>query len=171
MLFSNRLEIWNPGSLPLGWTTEKLKQIHNSVPANPLMAEPMYLTAYIERLGTGTSDMITKSLEVGLAEPQFIQDTEFRTILFRPVNKHFTPEATPEVIHLVQVVDGEMSRKELQQKLGLKNEKYFRENYQQKAIKFGILKMTIPDKPKSGNQKYRLTQKGETLKQSLKNKK
>lgn len=43
MLFRDRLEIWNPGTLPLGWTIEKLKKLHTSVPANPLLAEPMYL--------------------------------------------------------------------------------------------------------------------------------
>lgn len=54
MLFKDRLEIWNPGALPMGWTTEKLKTLHSSVPFNPLLAHPMYLAGYIERLGTGT---------------------------------------------------------------------------------------------------------------------
>ena len=58
MLFHDRLEVINPGELPLGWTTEKLKKVHTSVPANPLLAEPMYLKGYIERLGTGTSDIV-----------------------------------------------------------------------------------------------------------------
>lgn len=87
MLFRNRLEIWNPGSLPLGWTTEKLKKLHSSVPANPLLAEPMYLNGYIERLGTGTTDMIKKAKKVGLKEPEFIQDDSFRVIIFRLFSK------------------------------------------------------------------------------------
>lgn len=66
MLFSDRLEIWNPGSLPLGWTTEKLKHLHTSVPANPLLAQPMYLAGYIERLGTGTADIIRIANDAGL---------------------------------------------------------------------------------------------------------
>ncbi len=84
MLFSDRLEIWNPGSLPLGWTTEKLKQLHSSVPANPLLAEPMYLAGYIERLGTGTKDMVRIALEVGLREPDYVQEDTFKVILYRP---------------------------------------------------------------------------------------
>jgi ATP-dependent DNA helicase RecG len=84
MLFSDRLEIWNPGSLPLGWTTEKLKQLHSSVPANPLMAEPMYLAGYIERLGTGTKDMVRIAVEVGLREPDYVQEDSFKAILYRP---------------------------------------------------------------------------------------
>jgi len=78
MLFADRLEIWNPGMLPLGWTTEKLKQLHTSIPANPLMAEPMYLAGYIERLGTGTSDMVRIAASAGLKEPEFLQAEDFK---------------------------------------------------------------------------------------------
>ncbi|WP_243668387.1 hypothetical protein [Methanoculleus chikugoensis] len=67
MLFSDRLEIWNPpGILPPSLTLEKLRQAHGSVPANPpLLAEPMYLAGYIERMGTGTRDMIRHCTEPG----------------------------------------------------------------------------------------------------------
>jgi len=44
MLFKDRLEIWNPGHLPLGLNPAKLRLPHNSIPANPLLAEPMYRT-------------------------------------------------------------------------------------------------------------------------------
>ena len=93
MVFRDRVEIWNPGALPMGWTTEKLKQLHTSVPANPLLAEPLYLAAYIERLGTGTTDILEKCLSANLPEPQFIQAEDFRSILYRPG----TPQVTPQV--------------------------------------------------------------------------
>ena len=32
MLFSDRLEIWNPGSLPRGWTVDMLLKPHTSLP-------------------------------------------------------------------------------------------------------------------------------------------
>lgn len=70
MLFKNRLEIWNPGSLPPSLTIEKLKGPHQSIPANPLIAEPMYLTKYIERMGTGIRDMLDRCREAGLPEPE-----------------------------------------------------------------------------------------------------
>lgn len=52
MIFANRLEVWNPGGLPTSLTLEKLRQPHGSVPHNPQLAEPLYLTKYIERMGT-----------------------------------------------------------------------------------------------------------------------
>jgi hypothetical protein len=72
-----------------------------------------------------------------------------------------TPEVTPEVKKLIAVLEGEMTRKEIQGKLGLKDEKYFREFYQQAGVASGLIEMTIPDKPHSRLQKYRLTLAGE----------
>jgi len=83
MLFPNRLEVWNPGQLPFGMTIAKLKAIHSSIPVNPLLAEPMYLNGTIERMGTGTRDIVHKCKELGLKEPEFIQDEFFRSILWR----------------------------------------------------------------------------------------
>ncbi|KAA6303723.1 MAG: hypothetical protein EZS26_000274 [Candidatus Ordinivivax streblomastigis] len=37
-----------------------LKQKHNSIPVNPLIAEPLYLARTIERMSTGTEEMIDK---------------------------------------------------------------------------------------------------------------
>jgi len=68
MLFRDRLEVWNPGTLPPTLTLEKLRGPHASVPHNPLLAEPMYLTKYIERMGTGIRDMIRRCRNSGLPE-------------------------------------------------------------------------------------------------------
>lgn len=83
MLFQDRLEIWNPGRLPYGLTTEKLKRPHSSVPANLLLSEPMYLAGYIERIGTGTGDIVRWCTEAGLNEPEFIQEEFFKLIIWR----------------------------------------------------------------------------------------
>jgi ATP-dependent DNA helicase RecG len=95
MLFKDRLEIWNPGTLPLGLSPEKLRQPHRSIPANPLLAEPMYLAGYIERMGTGTGDIIRLCNEDGLKEPEFIQEEDFRTVIWRTLKT--TVEASGEV--------------------------------------------------------------------------
>ena len=48
---------------------------------------------------------------------------------------------------------------------------YFRTDYLIPAINNGYIELTIPDKPNSQNQKYRLTAKGMALKKTLKNSK
>ena len=74
MLFSDRLEVWNPGELPPGLTPDLLRRPHASIPRNPLVAEPLFLAHYIEKAGTGTLDMIALCGEAGLPEPEFRQE-------------------------------------------------------------------------------------------------
>ncbi|GHV35059.1 hypothetical protein FACS1894178_3820 [Bacteroidia bacterium] len=83
MLFKNRLEIWNPGYLPFGLTVERLLIPHPSLPPNPLLANPIYLAGYIERMGTGTGDIVSKCLALGLKQPEFLQTEDFKATLWR----------------------------------------------------------------------------------------
>ena len=55
--------------------------------------------------------------------------------------------------------------------MGLTDRTKFRRKYIHPLLEAGILELTIPDKPNSQNQKYRLTAKGIALKNSLTNKK
>lgn len=177
MLFKDRLAVYNPGSLPMGWTTAKLKTIHTSIPANPLLAQPMYLKGYIERLGTGTADIVRIAKEEGLREPDFIQDDSFTTILYRPstgqatgqVAGQATGQATDEVEKVILVMNGEMRRAEIQEELQLKHRENFVDNYMNPALKEGFIEMKYPASPKHPKQKYKLTKKGETLRIKLNN--
>jgi predicted HTH transcriptional regulator len=76
-LFADRLEVWNPGTLPGTLTLEDLRTDHASIPNNPLLAESLYLASYIEKLGSGTQKMIELCKEVGLPEPDFEQRSGF----------------------------------------------------------------------------------------------
>ena len=86
MLFRDRLEIWSPGGLPKGMTITKLGKLHHSVPVNPLLAQAMYLRGYIEKVGSGTRDMVTKSRAWGNEAPVWeIEDgDDFKVVLKRP---------------------------------------------------------------------------------------
>lgn len=163
MLFADRLEVWNPGSLPPSLTLAKLREAHGSVPGNPLLAEPLYLTKYIERMGTGTGDMIRRCREAGLPEPEFSVNDGFSTTIRRKnriTTPQVTPQVTPEVAKLLGILRGEMSRTEIMAALGLKDKKHFRERYQQAAIAAELIEMARPNAPQSRLQKYRLTAKG-----------
>ena len=101
MLFRNRLEIWNPGQLPYGLTVQKLQGPHKSLPANPLIADPMYWKGYIEKVGTGTEDIIEKCRDYGLKTPEFFQEEDFRVVIWRATEIQGDPKAIqgdPKVI-------------------------------------------------------------------------
>ena len=84
MLFADRLEVMNSGRLPSPLTVEKLRVAHQSLPSNPLLAESMYLLRYIEKMGTGTVDMIRRCAEAGLPEPEFEAGAGFLAKIWRP---------------------------------------------------------------------------------------
>ena len=101
MLFRDRLEVWNPGRLPDGFTVQKLREMHSSEPTNPVIAHPLFLTGYIEHLGTGTTDMIADCEAYGLRAPEFIQAEDFRTVIWR---KEKVTEQSGKVIELGEKV-------------------------------------------------------------------
>ncbi len=65
------------------------------------------------------------------------------------------PQVTPQVKQLLEVLEGEMLREEIQAMLGLKDRKSFRERYLKPALEAGLIEMTLPDKPTSKVQRYR----------------
>lgn len=83
MLFADRLEVRNPGRLPPPLTFDELRGPHRSIPGNPLLARPLYLADYIERMGTGTLDMIRRCVAAGLPEPEFSLTNGFVTTVRR----------------------------------------------------------------------------------------
>ena len=128
-------------------------------------------------MGTGTLDMIRRCGDAGLREPEFTDSGGFKTTIWRATPTEqikMQPESLPgdlksRVLNLL--TDGPMSRSELSQKLGQKEvsgqlRKVFRELLTDEMIQY-----TLPEKPRSPQQQYRLTEKGEIALASLKSKK
>lgn len=72
-VFADRVEVWNPGTLPPPLTLESLRQPHGSIARNHRICEALFLARYIEKYGTGTLMMIRESLAHALPEPDFAQ--------------------------------------------------------------------------------------------------
>lgn len=73
-IFDDRIEISNPGPLPVGLTVEKLKGRHESILRNPLLGKCFFLIKFVEQWGTGTNRIIKETINHGLPEPIF-EDT------------------------------------------------------------------------------------------------
>jgi len=158
-IYHDRVEIIAPGGLPAGMKEEDLGQ--KSLPRNPLLFGLFYRMDLVEQIGSGILRIRDLCRDYGVSEPTFDVSENWVTVALPRAVQGLTPEVTPEVTRLLSVIRGEMSRTEIQAELGLKDEKHFRENYQQVAIECGLIEMTIPDKPRSRNQRYRLTGKGQ----------
>ena len=82
------------------------------------------------------------------------------------------PQVTPQVGEqlaaiLTAVASDAKTRAELQAAAGLKDREHFRMAYLDPLNKAAVLEPTIPDKPRSSKQKYRLTAKGRELLRQL----
>ena len=180
MLFSDRLEIWNAGSLPRGWTVDMLLKPHTSLPPNELIAGPMYLKGYIERLGTGTEDVAKLCAKSGLPAPGFTEGVDFRAVLKRKslgsvaktqvetqvktqVGTQVEWQVKQRVLKLISVFSGDMTTTELMRLVGIRQRKNFHAHYISEALQTGLVEMTQPNSPRSPTQKYRLTAKGREL--------
>ncbi|MBU4140032.1 MAG: hypothetical protein KJ729_08930 [Euryarchaeota archaeon] len=112
-----------------------------------------------------------KCCDVGLDEPEFaLTDGFVVTIRRKPelafksvggITGEVAGEVTGEVQRLLKVLVGEMKRTDIQEALALRHEEYFREAYLIPALTAGVIEMTIPGKPTSSKQKYRVTEKGQ----------
>ena len=183
-LYADRIEVISPGSLPKGLTLADLGR--KSIRRNPLIADLLHRIDFIEKAGTGIRRIRDGAREQDCPEPEFEAD-RFVTVTFRPnpevrevsgegrVSPQVTPEVTPQVtgevtpqvagevapeVRLLRVLSGEMTRLDIQEALGLKHEDHFRKSYLLPALQAGLIEMTIPDKPRSSKQRYRLTPAG-----------
>ncbi len=83
------------------------------------------------------------------------------------VTPHVTPQVTPQVERVVLALQGEVLRGKLMDAVGLKDRMHFVNDYLQPALDAGLVEMTIPDKPRSSKQRYRLTDLGRRLRAEL----
>ena len=207
MLFADRLEVRNPGRLPPPLTLENLREAHRSVPGNPLLGEALYLTAYIERMGTGTLDMIRRCVETGLPEPEFAVADGFVTTIRRvvipgresgqtmgaavaatgrgpvgygvPVQTQGHAEgqegqvrgqaegqagqaalSAKEIAMLRACLGGAVPAETLSAIAGHSSRTGHFKRWLKSLLTGGFLEMTVPDRPTSPAQQYRLTNKG-----------
>lgn len=131
-----------------------------------IITDVFFRRGLIEQWGRGTQKIIELCVEAGRPTPEFEQISGAVVVRFR-VSNEGAPEVTPEVVRLLYVLDTEMKRRELQERIKLKDSEHFRTTYLKPALQCGMIEMTIPDKPNSKMQKYRLTVAGKDLRNQL----
>jgi ATP-dependent DNA helicase RecG len=161
-LFQDRLEIGNPGGLVGGLTLANLGT--RSIPRNPLIFGMMQRMNLVEKVGSGFKRIYNLCDKQPCPRPEIDADEDwFRIIFRRPKSGAVTQsdQVTPQVEALLRAISGEITRTELQAELNLSDRENFRLAYLKPALEANLIKRTIPDKPNSPLQKYRLTKKGE----------
>ncbi len=138
-------------------------------PKNPVIARFFREIGRADELGSGVRNLTKYGKTFGGRLPELTEGDVFKTVVYLPVadNKPDTTGVTTEVttevateVAFLSVFRGEMSRRELQTELRLKSAGHFRKAYLVPALKAELIEMTVPDKPNSRLQRYRLTEKG-----------
>ncbi|MEI6394939.1 MAG: ATP-binding protein [Verrucomicrobiota bacterium] len=141
-----------------------------SRPQNPYITNAFYRRGLIEQWGRGTNRILELSVKAGNPEPEFEETAGWVVVRFRPVAGKTIGEVTGEVgtksglsrdqVAILSKCLEECSLKDIMTLAGRSNRTKFRDQFVKPLLEAGLLEMTVPDKPKSRLQKYRLTDKG-----------
>lgn len=127
-LYSDRIQIHNPGSLAERLTIADLTQQHISLPRNPLLAEVAYKMNLVEGWGTGTLRMVNECAAANLPPPEFTSNpTGFTVTLrrgmysFEALRQRGLSERQIQVIRFVQE-RGAITNRDYRKMFGLSDE-------------------------------------------------
>lgn len=120
-----------------------------------------------DELGSGMRNTYKYTRLYSGGTPEFIEDDVFRTIVplapvaVEKVGPQKNAQVTTQVITQVTITDKILSfchephsKADIAEHCGYKNTKNFTQKYLRPLLDTGKLRMTIPDKPRSQNQKY-----------------
>ncbi len=179
-IFWNAVEIFNPGCFPEGHAPDEYLAGEDTTSAsrNKRIADILFRSKDIEAFGTGIQRIKRACEDAGVPfgyrqvkrgvyarfgrkDPYYGRGAfaSGQDLLRAGANSpQVTPQVTPQVAALLATLAaGSLSTRDILAKLGLSDRKSFQEGTLSKAVEAGLVELTIPDKPRSSNQKYRLT--------------
>ena len=174
-IYDNQIEFFNPGRLPKELSIKKLLQgEYISVIRNKKIADMFKEAGLIEKYGTGIRRILTGFKNYGLPAPTFEEFSGgFRVTVYKRVERITAAVATDQVgtklglsrdqVEIMAKLSSEQGILGLMGILGRTNRTKFRDQVLSPLIEDRLIEMTIPDKPRSSKQKYRLTEKGKKL--------
>jgi ATP-dependent DNA helicase RecG len=189
-IFRDRVEIVSPGGLPAGMTEADLGT--KSIPRNPLLFAILHRMDAVEHIGSGIKRIRNLCKEYGVAEPKIEVSEHWFTVSFpRPESQpestgdsapdthtlktapvpslsQVCPKSVPSDLAelLLHSASDPTSLLTLMALAEHTNRTRFRKTVLQPLMDAGLLEATLPGKPRSSKQQYRLTSFGkEILKQ------
>ena len=172
VVFDDRIEIQSIGCLPKGITVEMLSEPHFSNPRNPLIADAFHRTGAVEIWGRGTNRVIEECKGYGIAPPTFEVRGGALIVTFRAQVGHGAEErhqvgtksalSEHQVLVLSTATDPQQIRL-LMERCGRTDRTKFRNQVLRPLLDASLIAMTIPDKPRSSQQRYRTTEAGKKI--------
>lgn len=179
-IYRDHLVVENNGTLPDGWSTFKLYDVHPSVPFNPLTAHVLYLTGHLSTLGRGFTWIVSQCSTMGLLPPmldvhngwvkltlRYPDNTKIKISSLSVISSDSSsisqdmPTVSYKVAQLVSKLGyGLVSAKQLRTLLGLKGHDNFVRSYLNPALEAHLIELEFPETPRHPQQRYRLSDAG-----------
>ncbi|MBI2060371.1 MAG: putative DNA binding domain-containing protein [Nitrospirae bacterium] len=176
VVFDDRVEIRSYGRLPNGVTLKQLSGKHISKPTNPLIAGAFHRTGAVEVWGQGTNRVIAACKRHGAAPPKFEELQGFLIVTFRAQmvaggktevagaqsGAQWRAQSGAQSVRVLNVLSrSALSARALAEALGLRSKTGALKRTLNELLAEGLIEYTLPEKPSSRLQKYRLTRAGE----------
>jgi ATP-dependent DNA helicase RecG len=154
LMFNDRLEVWNDGGLYGKLTIDSLGKVHADT-RNQVIANILEMQKVAENRYSGIPTIRREMDEYHLPEPIFESKRgNFVVTLKNNFNLRQTDNNAPlNKFDLIDFCKTPRKRNEIADFLG-KTQYYAMKSFIEPLLESGEIKMTIPDKPKSRNQKY-----------------
>ena len=149
VMYENRLELENPGGLYGRITIDDLGKVSADT-RNPYLAGALEIMTETENRFSGIPTVIAELKKADMPAPVFID----RRGVFKVIFYKKEVQGDDMVRDIINYCITPRSREELAEKFGFEAPSYFIKTYITPLIENGIIKMTLPDKPKSKFQKY-----------------
>lgn len=144
---------------------------HPSNPFNPLLASAFFRAGYVESWGRGIEKMRRECANHDVPAPIFDTSMSGLMLTFKANPVHLTAALGEKLASVLRAMASAalqtLPRRALQETLGLSDDEHFRKTFLLPALAGGLIEMTLPDKPTSRLQQYRLTEAGRTRLQAL----
>ena len=164
-MYDDRIEIQSPGGMFEGMPVQECDiEAIGSVRRNPVIADLFHRMKYMERRGSGLKKILSETEKLpgytpGLRPEFFSTSSDFRVIL-KNVNFNLhtctvQDRAQDErIVNLLEFCSEARTRQEMQEFIGITSREHFRKIILKPLLEAGKIKMTLPNKPNSKNQKY-----------------
>jgi ATP-dependent DNA helicase RecG len=152
-MYSNRIEVENPGGLYGRMTLDKLGKMSADT-RNPFIANAFEVMKETENRYSGIPTIINAMKDAGMSEPIFENDRgAFKVTLY---NRSAVVDVTSDVENeIMEFCKTPKSRAELEELFkGRITIAYLMNKYVHPMIKQGTIGLTVPNAPKSKNQRY-----------------
>lgn len=192
-IFKDRVEIVSPGGLPAGMSEADLGL--RSVPRNPLLFGMLHRMEAVEHIGSGIRRIRDLCRDYGVSEPAIEVSEHWFTVTFPrsgaggeapgegddrqgasrdQVGTKSGPSGGTKLAlcrHQVEVLNKCIDKQGIRDLMaisGRSDRTKFRHQVMRPLLEKGLLEMTIPEKPRSSKQRYRITPSGKKLLEAMK---